>query len=184
MVACISLQGKTRKENRFCPASSYRTTHNNRTIRSFMIKRTGIKRRKPTRSPKLARKPLSISKLIKECDRLFSIKVRANKGKVKLEDMEGNEVNQCYTCLGIFLIKRLHAGHYLSRWYKSARWDFDNARPQCFACNIMRKGDSIKFRQHLVQEIGEKRVKAVEAKRNEHTKLTREYLTDLIEKLK
>ena len=151
-----------------------------------MIKRKPMGR-KPTRivrkAVKRPKKPLSISKMIKECDRLFSIKVRANKGKVKLENMKGNEVNQCYTCFGIFLIKRLHAGHYLSRWYKSARWDFDNARPQCFACNIMRKGDSIKFRQHLVQEIGEKRVKAVEAKRNQHTKLTREYLTKLISSL-
>ena len=134
--------------------------------------------RKP-RKKKRAEK--SISQLIGIADKLFSVRVRTP--ETPMQDMEGNDVNQCYTCLGIFLVKRLHAGHYLSRWYKAARWDKDNARPQCFACNIMRKGDAVKFRQHLVQEIGEKRVKAVEAKRNVHVKLTREYLENLIKTL-
>lgn len=136
------------------------------------------------RAKQRLKKPKSITKLIKEADTVFSRKVRtSNKDGTVLTDMEGNEVNQCFTCLGIFLVKRLHCGHYLSRWYKSARWDFDNARPQCMMCNLYKKGDAVRFRQNLIKEIGEARVLAVEAKRNVSTKLTREYLENLIANL-
>ena len=80
--------------------------------------------------------------------------------------------------------KKIHAGHYLSRYYKAARWHEDNARPQCFMCNIWKKGDPIVFRQNLIKEIGEVRVLAVEALRNAPIKLSREFLEAKLESLK
>lgn len=125
---------------------------------------------------KRKKKEKSISQLIKTADTLFSIKVR-NLGS---QDTKYGLMNRCYTCGNAFEVKRLHAGHYVSRMFKAARWDKDNARPQCFACNIYRKGDAAKFRQNLVKEIGEERVKAVEALRDASLKLNRETLLNII----
>ncbi len=135
------------------------------------------KRRKPAKGKKLASKAVSVSKLMKECDRLFSLKVRQLNAS-----FDGTQ--KCYTCGNANHWKKLHNGHYLSRFYKSARWDKDNCRPQCMMCNLWKRGDPITFRQNLIKEIGEKRVLAVEAKRNVSFKLTREFLTNLIEELK
>lgn len=120
-------------------------------------------------------KPPSIAKLTKEADALFSRKVRQINVPVA--------ALPCFTCGTRFEKKKLHCGHYLSRYYKAARWDDDNARPQCMMCNLWKRGDPITFRANLIKEIGEERVKAVEAKHNISFKLTREYLLDLIAKL-
>lgn len=98
-------------------------------------------------------------------------------------EQDGEWWNRCYTSGYEAPINKLHCGHYLSRYYKSARWDFDNARPQSMMDNLWKRGDPITFRANLIKEIGEERVKAVEAKRNEHVKLTREYLEALIQTL-
>lgn len=90
---------------------------------------------------------------------------------------------RCYTCGVAVEAKKAHLGHYLSRYYKAARWDADNCRPQCMMCNLWKRGDPITFRQNLIKEIGEERVLAVEAKRNIPIKLTRHYLTNLIQSL-
>ena len=138
-----------------------------------------IKRKRISRRPKT-----SISKLIKEADRLMSIKVRNTinwtADVVLTKPYNPQETNRCFTCQNWFPIKKLHCGHYLSRYYKAARWDEDNCRPQCMMCNLWKRGDPITFRQNLIKEIGEERVLAVERKRNESTTLTKEYLEQLI----
>lgn len=113
----------------------------------------------------------SISFLIKLVDKDFSIKVRT-----KNIDIEG--FTSCYTCNLRSHWKKLHCGHYLSRFYKAARWDEDNARPQCMMCNLWKRGDPVVFRQNLIKEIGLVRVEAVEAKRAQPTKLTKEFLKE------
>lgn len=136
-----------------------------------MIKRVKNKRRVKTRS-----KLRSISKLIKTADALLSVSVRqlgVNK--------EG--LQRCYTCGSVNHWKKLHNGHYLSRYYKAARWHKDNCRPQCMMCNLWKRGDPIKFRQNLITEIGEERVNAVEALRNAPIKLNRQFLEQLIQSL-
>lgn len=142
-----------------------------------MLKRRPIQR-KPRKAPK-KRKEKSISKLIKEADAVFSKQVRAI-GSGDCSFLNEPDSNWCFTCGKAMPIKKLHCGHYLSRFYKAARWDFDNARPQCMMCNLWKRGDPITFRQNLVKEIGLERVEAVEAKRTQPTKLTREFLEALI----
>ena len=112
---------------------------------------------------------------------MFSIKVRYFDVADKTD---GNIFNTCFTCEKLFEAKKLHCGHYLSRFYKAARWHEDNARPQCMMCNMWKRGDPIVFRRNLVKEIGIERVEAVEALRDQPTKLTREFLEALIEQLK
>lgn len=114
---------------------------------------------------------------MQQADALFSKRVRANNA-----DEEG--ICTCFTCGHRAPLKRVQCGHYVSRWYKAVRWHEDNARVQCWVCNIYKKGDAAVFRTKLAAEIGEKRVLAVERATGVSLKLTREYLTDLIEKLK
>lgn len=121
---------------------------------------------------KKVKKPPSIKKLIKIADTKFSQKVR--------KIYEPGELLECYTCGRFFPKKKLQCGHFVSRFYKACRWDFDNARPQCYVCNIQKKGDLVRFRQRLLAEIGEKRVLDVEALRDVEVTLTREFLEDLI----
>ena len=133
----------------------------------------GLKRKVAAKRPKVK----SISKLLKEADALFSKIVRSRN-----VDKEGNCT--CYTCGHRAPLKRVQCGHLISRWYKIVRHDFDNARVQCWVCNIYKKGDSINFRRKLIAEIGKERVEAAEEKCSQKFKLTREYLLDLIERLK
>lgn len=158
--------------------------------KTYLIKRAPkpLKRvkaaRKTTKRPKVP----SISKLIKEADSLFSKKVRMIGAENKWSDSGGiveteEYGNHCYTCRVFLPVKKLHCSHFLSRYYKAARWNFDNCRPGCYMCNIHKRGDLVRFRQNLLKEIGEARVHAVEALRDAPLKLSREYLETLIKQL-
>ena len=137
-----------------------------------MLRKRQNSRRTPAKRLKRPLRAKSISKLMREADKLFSLLVR-KKG------LQG-DLQTCFTCGHVSHWKKLHAGHYLSRYYKAARWNRDNVRPQCFVCNIYKKGDVIMFRRNLIKEIGEARVLAVEALRDAPIKLTREYLENLL----
>lgn len=105
----------------------------------------------------LAKNGLTRSRLIKDTDMLLSLHVRK-----KYANKEG--VVKCYTCSTYVHWKKIHNGHYISRTFKYTRWEDDNCRPQCYACNVIKKGMAHIFRENLVTEIGEERVKAQEAK--------------------
>ena len=126
---------------------------------------------------KRASKVKSVSNLIKEADAVFSQYIRRKyadrDGMVK--SFTGNEVKHW---------KQMHCGHYLSRMYKAMRWDEDNARPQSMAENIWKHGNPIEFRINLVAEIGEDRVKALEAKRHGVFRSTREHIQGIIDHYK
>ena len=114
---------------------------------------------------------------MKECDRLLSLKVRQ-------QGADEDGIQTCYTCGHKAHWKKLHCSHYLSRYYKAARWHEDNVRPACFMCNIYKKGDLVVFRRNLINEIGEERVNAVEALRDAPTILNRQFLEQKISTLK
>jgi len=99
------------------------------------------------------------SKIIRKLDQLFSIIVRYQ------NSFDGQ--NTCYTCGKILPIKELQCGHYLSRRYFGTRWNFDNARPQCYSCNVIKQGNLTIFEQKLRNEIGDEKFNSLvkEAKR-------------------
>lgn len=142
-------------------------------------KRNGLRPKPiPRKASKHPKKPKekSISKLIKEADSVFSKQVRMKGAWLK----DGEWWNRCYTSGYEAPVKKLQCGHYLSRYYKAARWDFDNARPQSMMANMWMRGDPIVFRRNLIAEIGEARVLAVEKLRDAPIKLSREYLVEKI----
>lgn len=146
--------------------------------RGFIISKGKIAHKGKQR-PKKSKIP-SISKLIKEADALFSIQVRMKGAWLQ----DGVWWNKDYTSDYKAPIKKLQCGHYLSRYYKAARWNQDNARPQSMMSNMWMKGDLVRYRQNLIKEIGEARVLAVEKLRDAPIKLSREFLLALIEELK
>lgn len=104
---------------------------------------------------KRMKKHRSRSRLIEATDKAYSIHIRT-----KYADKDG--LIKCYTCDRKYPIKKMQCGHYISRFYKYTRWEFDNLRPQCMMCNLWKRGDIPTFRARLVSEIGEDKVKAME----------------------
>ena len=60
--------------------------------------------------------------------------------------------NTCFTCGVRKSIKELQNGHYQSRSFMSTRFDPDNCRPQCVACNIFKRGNLTEFAYRLEEE--------------------------------
>lgn len=114
---------------------------------------------------------------MKEADALFSIKVRT-------EEADKDGICTCYTCGYRAPIKKMQNGHLVSRYYKATRWDRRNCRVQCITCNMWRNGMTPHFAAKLKQELGEGIVDELYEKARQPMKLTREFLTNLIEELK
>jgi hypothetical protein len=92
---------------------------------------------------------------VKLLDNLFSKAVRQKSA----DDMG---IVKCYTCGYPDHWKYQECGHFMSRRNQSTRWNFDNARPQCFNCNHSLDGNHEIFKINLIQEIGIERVEEVE----------------------
>lgn len=89
-----------------------------------------------------------ISKLKKKLDQQFSYYIR-------LKDADDNGYNYCYTCNKFDFWKNLQCGHFISRKHLATRFDENNCKPQCPACNVFRYGEQYKFGQKLGKELAE-----------------------------
>lgn len=79
---------------------------------------------------------------------------------------------KCYTCGSIKRKKgALHTGHYIASSLCSTelRYDLRNLRRQCYACNINRSGNTIRFQKYLIRDHGTQYVEEL-WNRNEATK--------------
>ena len=81
----------------------------------------------------------------------------------------------CYTCGTVKPPKEMQAGHYISRTHLVFRWDDRNVHCQCYACNCMKHGDLITYREKLVRQYGELSIQLMESRRFEPVKLTAEW---------
>ena len=86
-------------------------------------------------------------RLINELDTAVSLYVRQ-----KGADKHG--FNYCYTCGGKYHWKDMDCGHYIKRRYLQTRWDLNNVRPQCRACNRLKNGNYRVYEPRLCQELG------------------------------
>ena len=92
-------------------------------------------------------KKLTRSKLVKKLDTVFSQYIR-------LKDSV-NDIAECITCNKQDHWKKLQAGHFQSRKHYSTRWDEDNVKVQCSACNVFRYGEQYKFSIYLGKKLSE-----------------------------
>jgi hypothetical protein len=74
-----------------------------------------------------------------------------------------------------------HAGHYMNAGQHSAlKFDENNVHGQCVGCNCYKHGNLIRYRQGLVNKIGETAVKELEATANTVKKWTRQDYEEII----
>tara|TARA_Y100001938_G_scaffold141892_1_gene212337 strand:+ start:290 stop:685 length:396 start_codon:yes stop_codon:yes gene_type:complete len=87
--------------------------------------------------------------LIKKLDAIFSEYIRR-----KYADKNG--IVECYTCnkKAYWKGEGMQNGHFISRSSRILRWREDNCRPQCYACNCMRYGQTYVFGANLNKEYG------------------------------
>lgn len=106
------------------------------------------------------KKKTTRSQLVKKADKLFSIYTR-------LRFTDNEWYVRCYTCGKKFKWndRNMNCWHFISRKCTPLRWNFNNARPQCyFPCNtkLQWNWEPVIFRINLVEEIWEKKVKELE----------------------
>lgn len=89
----------------------------------------------------------SLATLDKELDEVYAawIKVRDSKDGMNAE---------CYTCGAIKPLNELQNGHYISRRFKSTKYDERNTHVQCMRCNVILKGNIPNYSVSLVNEFG------------------------------
>ena len=86
----------------------------------------------------------SKSRLVKKLDSIFSKYIRLKHSK--------NGICTCFTCGRKYEVKKIHAGHFMSRRHYSTRWDEENVRPQCYGCNVGNQGKQYEFALNLNKE--------------------------------
>lgn len=89
---------------------------------------------------------MTVSKLKKKLDEVFSRYIRYKYAK--------DGYVSCYTCGTTEPIKEMQCGHYITRGKLATRWDEDNCRVQCVACNIFKKGNYQEYSRRLINEMG------------------------------
>ena len=99
---------------------------------------------------------------IKKLDTIFSKYIRNKYSR--------NGMVECYTCGRWNEISKMQCGHFWSRKHQSVRWHEDNARPQCYSCNVMMYGRQFEFGNKLLAEIGEQRFQVLEQLKNTSSK--------------
>lgn len=90
---------------------------------------------------------------------------------------------QCYTCGSFIKIgtSNCQAGHYYSKkGYPALYFDENNVRPQCFHCNISLAGNTQKFQEKLINEIGIEGVEYLDKHRHDEIKRTKSDYIELI----
>jgi len=119
--------------------------------------------------PKTSKKPVR-STLVKKLDIVFSQWVR-------LSSADYNGYCTCITCGNKFHWKEIQAGHFMSRKHYSTRWDKDNVKTQCVACNVYRAGEQYKFSVFLGKDTAE----ALYLKSQETVKFSNVELMEMID---
>jgi hypothetical protein len=93
--------------------------------------------------------PVTLSKLKKELDRVFSVFIR---------ERDSNEYGHgsCVTCGLNKHWREMDAGHYMPRQDLATRWDEKNVHLQCKKCNGFRGGEPEKMAAYIDSYYGPK----------------------------
>lgn len=80
----------------------------------------------------------NVSQLTKELDKVFSLYIRQR-------DSDEDGYGRCVTCGKLGHYKTFDCGHFVSRSYKSVRWNEYNCALQCKRCNGYGAGEQYLF---------------------------------------
>jgi hypothetical protein len=117
--------------------------------------------------------------LVKKLDTIFSEYIRR-------KHSDKNGIVKCYTCnkKAYWKGEGMQNGHFISRNSRILRWEENNCRPQCYACNCMRYGQNYIFAMNLNKEFGYDIASDLLRKSKQIVKLSNEDLISLINKYK
>ena len=117
--------------------------------------------------------------IIKKLDAIFSEYVRR-------KHADKNGIVKCYTCnkRAYWKGEGMQNGHFISRSSRILRWNEQNCRPQCYACNCMRYGQNYIFAMNLNTEYGYDIAAELLQKSRQLIKQTDYELEDLIKRYK
>ena len=117
--------------------------------------------------------------LVKKLDTIFSEYIRR-------KHSDKNGIVKCYTCnkKAYWKGEGMQNGHFISRYSRILRWDENNCRPPCYACNCMRYGQNYIFAMNLNKEFGYDIASDLLRKSKQIVKLSNEDLISLINKYK
>lgn len=121
-------------------------------------------------------KKKTTARLKKDLDMYFSRWIRLRDSK--------NGVGNCYTCGKSLTIKKGQCGHFIPRNILITRWEPDNCKMQCVGCNVWGNGKILDFEDHLVKDLGRKRVDALKASRFQIMKVDSVWYEKEIERYK
>jgi hypothetical protein len=129
------------------------------------------------RGVKAKAKRVSLPKLKKELDKVFSIFTRQ-----KLADPNG--MVACVTCGRVCHWKDLDAGHYAPRQDLATRWEDNNCWPQCRPDNAFRGGEPEKMAKYIDAVLGEGTAERLRAQARQPFRLNRQWLEQRIKHYK
>ena len=120
-------------------------------------------------------KKKTVWSLIKKLDRIFSLYIR-----LKYSDKHGYCV--CISCWKKDYYKRMHNAHWISRGKIATRFEEDNCRPACPACNTYRPEFHIRqFTLWQIKRLWQKKVDELIKKWNQLKRFKTSELEELIE---
>ena len=121
------------------------------------------------------RRTLTYAGLKKRADRVFSDWIRCSAASGPME------CATCITCGAVHKWTLLQCGHFISRVHLSTRYDERNCAPQCYACNVLRRGTPGEFALYLQRRYGPNIIAELVEKKRISVKLGRGDLESLIE---
>ena len=129
--------------------------------------------RKKSKVSKLTGKPKTIlSKEKKKCWTAFSIYIRSSAA-----DKDG--IAECVTCGVRKPWKKLQAGHFVPGRGNAILFDERGVHPQCFACNVYKKGNPRSYDRYMRMTYGNQVVDEID----ELSTTTRKYTIEELQKL-
>lgn len=122
------------------------------------------------------KRPKTLAQLKKELTKVFNTFIRQRDSK--------DGYFTCICCDKPLPVAQMHAGHFIPSTYSAVRFDPDNVHGQSSGCNLFKRGNLTEYRPRLVAKIGKDRVEALEARRHDAFKQTREWYEEKIAEYK
>lgn len=92
----------------------------------------------------------------------FSLYIRTRDA---LKTTGTKETAKCVTCDRIYPIRAvggLQAGHFLPNRHNSVLFNEKNCHAQCYGCNVMKKGNMVKYYKYMLENYGQKTIDELE----------------------
>ena len=122
-------------------------------------------------------KKLTVSKLKKKLDKIYSIYIRLRDCKA----LGYYDKGLCFTCGKMYDFKDLQCGHYIPRSHNNTRYLEFNTHSQCRGCNIFKSGAMDVYALALQAKYGKNILKKLNKLKNVLKQFTVPELETLIE---